>query len=122
MTVTADALPILDHARLNELAAELDSRSDALDFAATFLQLLPHRIGVVAKSVEAGQAEAAHVALVSLAASAGTVGALQLEHEARHADQEIRAGHLSDARALIPLLGRDAEAVAHALHKLLGRS
>ncbi|MEA5454899.1 hypothetical protein SPF06_09210 [Sinomonas sp. JGH33] len=122
MTVTADALPILEQARLDALAAELDSRTDALDFAATFLHLLPRRIGAIAKTVAAGHAEAAHVALVSLASSAGTVGALQLEHDARHADQEIRAGHFSDARAAIPLLDRDAEAVAHALQELLGHA
>ena len=121
MTLTADALPVFEKARFDELAAELDSRAHALDFAAEFLHLLPRRIRSITITVEAGQAEAAHVALVSLAASAGTVGALRLEEDARLADREIRAGHLADARDTIPQLGRDAEAVTHAIEGLLGR-
>ncbi|NUP75819.1 MAG: hypothetical protein HOQ07_14435, partial [Sinomonas sp.] len=70
MIVAADALPILERTRLESLAGELDSRADALDFAAKFLNLLPRRISAITATVEAGEAEAAHVALVSLAASA----------------------------------------------------
>ncbi|NUP73643.1 MAG: hypothetical protein HOQ07_03190, partial [Sinomonas sp.] len=94
---------------------------DALDFAAKFLNLLPRRISAITATVEAGEAEAAHVALVSLAASAGTVGALRLEQDARLADRDIRSGQLVHARESMSQLGRDAEAVRLALVELIER-
>ncbi len=119
MLLTADPLPDLDRARFETLAGELDSRVHALAFAATFLNLLPRRLERISTTVDAGQAEAAHVALLSLAASAEMVGAQRLERDARQADRELRAGHLCGARDSIPQLDRDAEAVARALTDLL---
>ena len=120
--LAADALPILEHARLDVLAGELNSWADAMDFAAKFLDLLPRRVRAVTTTVQAGEAEAAHVALVSLAASAGMVGALQLERDARLADEELRAGHLVQARESLPGLWVDARAVIEALRDLLRRA
>ena len=119
MLMCADPLPDLERARLEALAGELDSEADALAFAAKFLDLLPRRLEKVAETVRAGETEAAHVALVSLAASAEMVGAMQLERDAREADRELLAGRLGITRESIPRLDQDADAVAHALIDLL---
>ena len=117
--MSTDQLPDLERARLDSLAVELDSRGDALAFAAKFLDLLPRRLQKIAATVQAGDAEAAHVALLSLAASAEMVGALRLERDTRRADRELRAGRLGGARAAVPQLNHDAEGVARALTDLL---
>ncbi|WP_415853351.1 hypothetical protein [Sinomonas sp. G460-2] len=117
--MNADPPPDLEPARLDTLAVELDSRDDACAFAAKFLDLLPRRLQKIAATVQAGDVEAAHVALLSLAVSAEMVGALRLERNTRHADRELRAGRLGGARGAIPELNHDADAVARALTDLL---
>jgi hypothetical protein len=115
----ADDLPVLERDRLAEIAGELGSSADALSFAALFLDLLPKRLRTVAAAVEEGRTGDAHVALLSLAASAEMVGALRLEHAARHTDRAVRAVDLQSAKASVCGLRHSADAVAHALEDLL---
>ncbi|ASN52621.1 hypothetical protein [Sinomonas sp. R1AF57] len=112
-------LPIIELGRLEALARDLDSWDDVLDFAGKFLQLLPARLGAITAALQKDDQEAAHIALVSLAASSGAVGALQLEHDARLADQEVRAGRMGEARGWSPGLRDDAVKLKAALEALL---
>jgi hypothetical protein len=114
-----EPLPVLESARLEDLASELDSREDARDFAAEFLRLLSGRLRALSTAIEKDDQEAAHVALVSLAVSSGAVGALRLERDARLADREVLAGRMGEARGWIGGLSGDAEGAALALEEFL---
>ena len=114
------AVPILDRACLEDLAEDLASRAHAIDFAASFVKLLPRRIHAIATALEAGELEAAQVALVSLAVSASMVGALQLERDVRLLEEDVRAERTARAREAVRALVNDADAVAAALVEALG--
>lgn len=113
------AIPVLDRARLDDLAEDLASRSDALDFAVAFIKLLPRRIHAIAAAIDAGRTDAAHVVLVSLGTSAAMVGALRLERTVRQLVDDVRAGHTELARETLCSLVGDADAVAAALAEAL---
>lgn len=72
-------LPVLDRDVLDSLSAELSSRTGALHFADAFVELLPQRIDAVEAAFEAGDMDAAVVALLSLFVSSSMVGARRLE-------------------------------------------
>ena len=112
--------PVLDRACLDDLAEDLASRSDALDFAAAFVKLLPSRLHAIATALDAGRTEAAHIALVSLGASASMVGALRLERDVRLLVEDLGAGRDGGARESLRGLADDADAIAAALVEALG--
>ena len=84
------------------------------------MKLLPRRIHAISTALDAGEPEAAQVALVSLAVSASMVGALQLERDARLLEEDVRTDHTDRARESVRTLVNDADAVAAALVEALG--
>jgi signal peptidase I len=72
-------VPTLDRSILENLGEELSSQAGALQFADSFVDLLPQRIRAVEDAFRARDADAAVVALLSLNVSASMVGAGRLE-------------------------------------------
>jgi len=71
-------LPVLDRRTLENLGEELSNPEGALDFAHTFVQMLPQRIDAVEVAFAVRAPDDAVVALLSLHASACMVGARRL--------------------------------------------
>ncbi|RKR12684.1 hypothetical protein [Arthrobacter oryzae] len=105
---------ILDSGQIDRLAAELESRSTAVGFVSRFLQRLPDSLACVHRSLLEGKSEGALTAILSVATSAATAGAVQLEGHSRAVEHSIRAGDLGAARAAAGIL--DANAADFARH------
>lgn len=95
-------LPVLDPDVLTTLGAELASRTGALQFAGTFVALIPQRVGAVEAAVEAGDTDAAVVALLSLNVGSSMVGARRLEQASSMALESAGRGsaHMSQIAQL----------------------
>ncbi len=72
-------VPTLDRSILENLGEELSSQAGALQFADSFVAMLPQRIAAVEDAFAARDADSAVVALLSLNVSASMVGASRLE-------------------------------------------
>lgn len=111
--------PVLDRARVQELAGGVHSQSRLLEFLNLFLVLLPSRVNNVAGAMDSGDLEAASAATQSLASSAAMAGANRLELVALLVDFDLRAGRMDRARETARRLGPDAAELASALSRLL---
>lgn len=111
--------PVLDRARVQELAGEVHSQSRLLEFLNLFLVLLPSRVANVVSALERHDHEAASAAAQSLASSASMAGANRLELVALLIDFDLRAGRMDRARETGSRLGPDAAELASALSRLL---
>jgi hypothetical protein len=111
--------PVLDRARVQELAGEVHSQSRLLEFLNLFLVLLPSRVANVVNALERHDHEAASAAAQSLASSASMAGANRLELVALLVDFDLRAGRVDRARETGRRLGPDAAELASALSRLL---
>jgi hypothetical protein len=111
--------PILDRARVQELAGEVHSQSRLLEFLDLFLVLLPSRVANVVSALENHDHEAASAAAQSLASSASMAGANRLELVALLVDFDLQAGRVDRARETGRRLGSDAGELASALSRLL---
>ncbi len=103
---------VLDIRRINRLSAGLDSPSHAIGVVSRFVERLPGRLGSVHLSLRDGKREAALGDILSVATSAYTTGATQLEEQSRLVEQRIRAGDL--AAALVAAQELDAYAAEFA--------
>ena len=99
---------VLDMRRINWLSAGLDSPSHAIGVVSRFVERLPGRLGSMHLSLRDGKGEAALGDILSVATSAYTTGATQLEEQSRVVEQRIRAGDL--AAALVAAQELDAYA------------
>lgn len=88
---------ILDLRRINRLSAGLDSPSHAMMVVIQFVDRLPDRLDRVHRCLSEGKSQAALGAILSVATSAYTAGAVQLEKQSRMVEQRIRAGDLAAA-------------------------
>jgi len=111
--------PVLDRARVQELAGEVHSQSRLLEFLNLFLVLLPSRVANVVSALERHDHEAASAAAQSLASSASMAGANRLELVALLVDFDLRAGRMDRARKTGRRLGPDAAELASALSRML---
>ena len=117
-----DRAPVLDRLRIEELAGELQSRTNFLEFVNLFLVLLPHRVDSAVSALDREDREAACAAVLSLASSAAITGGRRLELVACLIDDDLHAGRVNRARETGRRLILDAADLASALSPLVAGS
>ncbi|WP_104138112.1 hypothetical protein [Arthrobacter sp. ZGTC131] len=104
--------------RLLRLAEDVESDAVAISYAATFLRMLPERVGRILSTVREGDLPGALDAVLSLKVRAHMVGGLAMEQDCRVLEENLRQGD-SDAARAAGEVAKDCLPLALALEKFL---
>lgn len=113
------AKPVLEASRFHKLAEDCEKFEDAVNFLATYRQLLPHRVSRILSALRNEDADAALDAILSLKTSSSMTGALQMEHNCRRLQDGLRGGTDMKILAASTSLEEDTPSLLKGLQEML---
>lgn len=105
LSAALEALPLMRLEALEELAAELEGRSDlGIDFVAGWAVMWPTRTARLERAIAAEDPLAIRDAIGSVRVSSAMVGADRLERAATDLEQALERGEMEACRAQLPVV------------------
>lgn len=115
-------ISMFDPERLLLLAAEVEDGNAVTGFAATYLELLPGRIGRIQQALGQRDAAAAMDAVLSLKVSSSMTGARALEQLCRDLEHALRENDYERAAGIAGSLVKHESCVRRAIAETLSRA
>lgn len=109
---------VFSPSRLLRLAEDVESDAIAISYAATFLRMLPERVGRILSAVREENLPDALDAVLSLKVRAHMVGALAMERDCRLLEESLRTGD-GDAARSAGEVAKDCLPLTRALEEFL---
>ena len=110
---------VFSASRLLRLAEDVESDAIAISYAATFLRMLPERVGRILSTVRDEDIPAAIDAVLSLKVRAHMVGGLAMERDCRALEEHLRNGDYETAARFAGDVAKDCLPLTRALEQFL---